>query len=422
MDKKWFLVILIGILLAACGGSASTAEEPTPLPATDTAVPPTQPAVREMTACTVVSALPTPSPEELTLFPRVGADEHSLGPETAAVTIVEYSDFQCPYCAQFASEMAGLLEKYPDDLRLVFRHYPLVGTPEQPFHDKAAISAQAAEAAANQGKFWEMHDLLFERQSEWAQMPVEDFAGWLAQAAAELDLDVAQFTADLTSPELEALAQKAWQDAQEIGIPGTPFLLINDRIWPTNVPANMDTVSSMVEMTKLEERQFTECPPLVIDLDKQYVATLHTTKGDIKIELLTADAPLAVNSFVFLSQNDWFDGVMFHRVIPDFVAQSGDPTGTGYGGPGYAFENEVLPDLKFDRPGLVGMANAGPDSNGSQFFITYAPLPDLDGGYTIFGQVIAGMDVTESLTPRNPAQSGELPAGDVIQDVTIEER
>jgi cyclophilin family peptidyl-prolyl cis-trans isomerase/protein-disulfide isomerase len=422
MYKNWFLIILIGFLLAACGGSPSTAEDATPLPATDTAVPTTQPVVREMTACTVVSALPTPSPEELTLFPPVGVDEHSLGPETAAVTIVEYSDFQCPYCAQFASEMAGLLEKYPDDLRLVFRHYPLVGTPEQPFHDKAALSAQAAEAAAKQGKFWEMHDLLFERQSEWALMPVEDFAGWLAQAAGELDLDVEQFTADLTSPELEALAQKAWEEALEIGIPGTPFLLINDRIWPTNVPANMDTVSAMVEMAKLEERQFTECPPLVIDLDKQYVATLHTTKGDIKIELLTADAPLAVNSFVFLSQNDWFDGVMFHRVIPDFVAQSGDPTGTGYGGPGYAFENEVLPDLKFDRPGLVGMANAGPDSNGSQFFITYAPLPDLDGGYTIFGQVIAGMDVTESLTPRNPAQSGELPAGDVIQDITIEER
>jgi cyclophilin family peptidyl-prolyl cis-trans isomerase len=97
-------------------------------------------------------------------------------------------------------------------------------------------------------------------------------------------------------------------------------------------------------MTKLEERQFTECPPQVIDPARQYKATLHTTKGDIVIELLSEDAPMAVNSFVFLSQNDWFDGVMFHRVLPGFVAQSGDPTGTGFGGPGYAFDNEVSPD------------------------------------------------------------------------------
>jgi cyclophilin family peptidyl-prolyl cis-trans isomerase len=318
--------------------------------------------------------------------------------------------------------MTQLLEQYPDDLRLVFRHYPLIGTPENPFHDKAALSAQAAESAANQGRFWEMHDLLFERQPEWSQLTVAEFEDWLSDAAAELDLDAAQFSQDLTSPEMEAMSEKAWNEAVEIGIPGTPFLLVNNRIWPSNVPANLDTVSSLIEMTKLEERQFTECPPLVIDPSKQYLATLHTNKGDIVIELLADDAPMAVNSFVFLSQNNWFDGVMFHRVLPNFVAQSGDPTGTGFGGPGYAFDNEVSPDLKFDRAGMVGMANAGPGSNGSQFFITYAPVPDLDGGYTIFGQVVSGMEVAESLTHRNPAQGGELPDGDVIESVSIEER
>lgn len=318
--------------------------------------------------------------------------------------------------------MTQLLAEYPDDLRLVYRHYPLIGTPENPFHDKAALSAQAAESAGNQDKFWEMHDLLFERQSEWVSLTVEEFEDWLVESAAELDLDTEQFSEDLTSPEMEAMSQKAWDDAVEIGIPGTPFLLVNDRVWPSNVPADAANVTALVEMTKLEERQFTECPPTVIDPAKQYLATLHTTKGDIVIELLAGDAPMAVNSFVFLSQNDWFDGVMFHRVLPNFVAQSGDPTGTGFGGPGYAFDNEVTADLKFDRAGLVGMANAGPGSNGSQFFITYAPVPDLDGGYTIFGQVISGMDVAESLTPRNPAQGGELPDGDVIENVTIEER
>jgi cyclophilin family peptidyl-prolyl cis-trans isomerase len=318
--------------------------------------------------------------------------------------------------------MTQLLEQYPEDVRHVFRHYPLIGTPENPFHDKAALSAQAAESAGNQGKFWEMHDLLFERQPEWSPLTVDEFEDWLLDAAGELGLDTAQFSKDLTSPEMEAMSQKAWNDAVEIGIPGTPFLLVNNRIWPSNVPANLDTVSSLIEMTKLEERQFTECPSMVIDPSKQYLATLHTNKGDIVIELLADDAPMAVNSFVFLAQNSWFDGVMFHRVLPNFVAQSGDPTGTGFGGPGYAFDNEVSPDLKFDRAGMVGMANAGPGSNGSQFFITYAPVPDLDGGYTIFGQVVSGMEVAESLTPRNPAEGGDLPDGDIIESVSIEER
>ncbi|MBN2149470.1 MAG: peptidylprolyl isomerase [Anaerolineales bacterium] len=172
----------------------------------------------------------------------------------------------------------------------------------------------------------------------------------------------------------------------------------------------------------LESRQFTECPAMSIDPNKQYLATLHLELGNIIIELFADKAPLAVNSFVFLARNGWFDGVTFHRVIPDFVAQAGDPTGTGFGGPGYAFRNEVSPDLKFDRAGIVGMANAGPGSNGSQFFITYAPAPELDGDYTIFGQVVAGMDVLISLTPRDPSKNMDLPPGDLIINVTIEEK
>jgi cyclophilin family peptidyl-prolyl cis-trans isomerase len=129
-----------------------------------------------------------------------------------------------------------------------------------------------------------------------------------------------------------------------------------------------------------------------------------------------------VNSFVFLARQGWFDGVTFHRVIPGFVAQAGDPSGTGTGGPGYYFANEIRTDLGFDKPGMVGMANAGPDTNGSQFFIVYAPQPKLDGSYTVFAQVIQGMDVVESLTPRDPQTSLGLPPGDKILGVTIEEK
>jgi cyclophilin family peptidyl-prolyl cis-trans isomerase len=139
------------------------------------------------------------------------------------------------------------------------------------------------------------------------------------------------------------------------------------------------------------------------------------------IELLPEHAPMAVNSFIFLAEEGWFDGVTFHRVLPGFVAQAGDPTGTGFGGPGYAFDIEVSPDLTFDQSGLLAMANAGPSSNGSQFFITYLATPELDGNFTIFGRVIDGMEVAENLTPRNP-QQGALPPGDVIESVTIEER
>lgn len=151
-----------------------------------------------------------------------------------------------------------------------------------------------------------------------------------------------------------------------------------------------------------------------------YTATLHTEKGDIVIELFPQVAPFAVNSFVFLAEHDWFDNVTFHRVLPGFVAQGGDPTGTGYGGPGYAFAIEPSTSLLFDRPGLLAMANAGPTSNGSQFFITLGEAEHLNGQFSIFGEVIQGMDVVESLTPRDPSQAIDLPPGDLILDVTIE--
>jgi cyclophilin family peptidyl-prolyl cis-trans isomerase len=318
--------------------------------------------------------------------------------------------------------MEQLIEEYPDDVRFVYRHYPLIGTPENPFHDKAALATQAAEAASKQGKFWEMHDAIFIGQSEWSSLTVEDFQQWLVEKAGELDLDVDQFTTDLTSEELVTFAQNAWDEAQTMSLTGTPTLLINDRLWPSNVPLSAYNLSSLVELTMMEDKQFTECPPMTIDPTKQYVATLKTEKGDIVIELLADKAPLTVNSFIFLAKNGWFDGVTFHRVIPGFVAQTGDPSGTGYGTPGYAFKNEIASDLKYDGPGVVGMANAGADSNGSQFFITYAPQSTLDGGYTIFGRVIDGMDVANNLTPRNPAESGELPPGDKILSVTIEEK
>jgi cyclophilin family peptidyl-prolyl cis-trans isomerase len=309
--------------------------------------------------------------------------------------------------------LAQLTEKYPEDVRIVYRHFPLIS-----IHDKAALSAQAAEAAGAQGEFWAMHDLLFERQAEWAPLPVAEFQDWLGERAGELGLDGEQFEKDMLAEANAARIQKAWDDAVAIGLPGTPFVLINNQHY--GGPRDIGNLSAIVEMIKLEERQYTDCPPMVIDPLEQYFVTLHTEKGDIRLELFPDVAPLAVNSFVFLASNGWFDGVTFHRVLPDFVAQAGDPSGTGFGGPGYAFEDEISPDLKFDQAGILAMANSGPNSNGSQFFITFGPAAQLDGGYTIFGKVVAGMDVVTSLAPRNPQANADLPPGDAILSVTVE--
>jgi peptidyl-prolyl cis-trans isomerase B (cyclophilin B) len=162
-------------------------------------------------------------------------------------------------------------------------------------------------------------------------------------------------------------------------------------------------------------------PAMTLDTAKTYEAIIRTEKGDVRIALYDDLAPVTVNNFVFLAREGFYDGVTFHRVLPGFMAQTGDPTGTGSGGPGYRFEDEFDPSLRHDAAGVVSMANAGANTNGSQFFITYGPTPHLDDQHTIFGRVIEGMDVVESLTPRNPQENPDAPPGDVILGVEIVE-
>ena len=157
---------------------------------------------------------------------------------------------------------------------------------------------------------------------------------------------------------------------------------------------------------------------LQFDLNKQYTATIETEKGNIVLELFVQDAPRTVNSFVFLAREGFYNGTTFHRVIPGFMAQGGDPTGTGTGGPGYAFEDEF--SQRTHTAGALSMANSGPNTNGSQFFITYTSQPQLDGRHTVFGQVIEGTDVLDKLTPRDPSRNPSF-EGDTIVGVTISE-
>ena len=156
-------------------------------------------------------------------------------------------------------------------------------------------------------------------------------------------------------------------------------------------------------------RQWSSPPPMAIDPSRDYLATVKMAAGGEFVIKLRADkAPITVNNFVFLAKQGYYDGVTFHRVLDGFMAQGGDPTGTGGGGPGYEFANEDS-DLQFDRPGVVAMANAGRDTNGSQFFITFGPQPRLNGDYTIFGEVVSGMETVNGLTRRDPDQKSIVP-------------
>jgi peptidylprolyl isomerase/peptidyl-prolyl cis-trans isomerase B (cyclophilin B) len=165
---------------------------------------------------------------------------------------------------------------------------------------------------------------------------------------------------------------------------------------------------------------YPEPPPMVIDPEKTYQATIVTENGEIVIELYAEEVPNTVNNFVFLAGEGFYDNTTFHRVIPDFMAQGGDPTGTGTGGPGYTFEDEFHPELRHDGPGILSMANSGPNTNGSQFFITYDATPHLDDRHSVFGRVIEGQDILDAITPRDPQQAPDVP-GDLILTIKIEE-
>ena len=429
MNKMTFQVIFLmaGWMLAACQTNPSpetptsqTLPNLTPVLITPGSSP--QPLTKtDLTrliarGCTAKSPRPTPGPTEVSLFPPLNNQDYQRGAANAKVTLIVYCDFQALPCAQFSLLMQQILLDFPNQVRWVYRYFPLVEV-----HDKAILGVQAAEAAALQDKFWAMHDLLYRDAPAWVELSPEQFQSWLFAKVEEINLDRNRFERDFFNPDLAEKGQAAWKRNQSIGLPGVPFILLNGQIWPSNLPLNYYTVRDYVLLDLLEERQFESCPPPLIDLSKKYSARLETEKGEIIVELFADQAPITVNNFVFLARQGWYDGITFHRVLEDYIVQSGDPSGTGYGGPGYAFVNEISAALSFDRAGLLAMANAGRDTNGSQFFFTLSPAPHLNGAYTIFGQVLQGMDVLRRITLRDPSQFPPPPPGDRLISVTISE-
>ena len=166
--------------------------------------------------------------------------------------------------------LAQLQQKYPDELKIVYRHFPLSS------HDKAPLAAQAAEAAGKQDQFWQMHDLLFKERADWISLTPEEFQKWLEQQVTDLGLDLEKFNQDLNSPELVKLVKDAYEKNVAIGMPGTPFLVINGE--PYNGPLDFANLDATVGLMLLAERQFSECPPMILEKGKQYFAVVHTER------------------------------------------------------------------------------------------------------------------------------------------------
>lgn len=421
MVKKLLFVFLIGMFaLSACKSAAT--ETPIVEPTLED-VPPTE--VSEpvevgegdlMPCATVFDYATTAETAQYQLVvdqqPPVTDEDWIYGNPDAPITIVEYEDFQCPACPGFSLGVKDLIAEFPNSIRVVFRHLPLPS-----IHDKAYISAMAAEAAGAQGKFWEMHDILYINQQTWTGMTEDDFVDWVTTQAETLGLDLDQFEADMFDKDARAELEATTEERLSGGLNYTPFVVINDRIWRENNP-NLFGLIGIYEFGGFET-----CPEWVIEEGRTYQARLDTSAGEIVIDLFADVAPLAVNSFVFLAQNGWYEDVYFHRVVEEFVAQAGDPSGLGVVGPGYTFANETANDLTYDRAGVLGMANAGVNTNGSQFFITLAPATMLDGSYTIFGEVTEeSLAVLEEIALRDPQTAVDFEGATQILGIEIIEQ
>lgn len=426
--RKAVLLSLILLLTLAAGCAEETTPSPSPSPAeaTSTSAPSTdatEPSPTESPA--TESTTPTPSgPATCEVFnlpaespiPPIDEDDHVIGPDDASITFIEYADFQCPACAGLHTLREFLRDKYGDDLRFSYRHLPLTS-----IHDKAIITAEATEAAAAQGKFWEMHDLLYERQQEWSGLSEEEIVGQLVEYAGELELDTDQFETALTEHTYREEILADYEAYQEYGQMATPTYVVNNIFYPTREFGGFGQLEGFIGLVTTQEEMYDSVPPQVIEADKDYVATIRTSKGDIVVNLFDDEVPTNVNSFAFLAQDGWYDGLDFFFVDPEQVALSGDPTNSGgalpY--PGYTCGDETTPDISFDEAGMLALYTRAPNRNSSSFFINYTPQPDFTGSFTIIGEVTEGMDVAESLTARQPGP--DQPEPDVIETIVIKE-
>ena len=236
--------------------------------------------------------------------------------------------------------------------------------------------------------------------------------------ADELGLEGSGFRADLDNGRYAAFMLASYEDALASGLPGPPVLFLNSLLF--RVPPTRENLEAAVRLEILASQSFAERPAQTIREGADYFATLIMDEGEIVIQLLPESAPMAVNSFVFLARQDWFDGTAIYLVVPSGWVEAGDPSGTGLGDAGYHLPDEIDPTRTFDEPGVVALASVGPDTGGSRFLITLAPLPALNGTRTIFGRVVRGLELLQGLPARDPTADLLAPGALIMRDVLIE--
>lgn len=334
----------------------------------------TAPVNPEKAACTI-RALSTEDTVMKGLLSEVTDEDWIIGPDDAILTILSYSDFECPYCSQAGLFMLDFQAAHPDEVRYVYRHMPL------PYHEKAPTAAYAAEAAGKQGLFFEAEHFFYENQNTWTYLAtIDEFATWIKDniATGIPSLDYEAWLVDFDDPEIHEKVDGAFDANSQVKKDGvsvidqTPLFFLN--YYRLNGSYSGGQLDQYIELFRglslLGDKNFTDCPDMLIDTNAEYRAELETSVGTIEIDLYPAEAPLSVNSFVFLAEKGWYDGMKFTSVQDGFIAQTGDPSGTGRGHPGYSLERETN-TLTFGDAGLVAMAKYGNDNNGSQFFISY---------------------------------------------------
>ena len=360
--------------------------------------------------------------ENKAVLGEITEDDWTLGPEDAVMTLLEYADFQCPYCSRAGLLAMQFQAEHPDEVRYVYRHFPLT------FHEKAPMAAYAADAAGQQGFFFDAEKFLYETQSDWTYLEtLDDFDAWLRENIAEAipEMDYEQWTADYESEAIRGVVDASFDKVVATGmIQGTPTFFAN-------------FLAQYIKLFSLQKNYKSACPVSVVEAGKSYRAVVHTAEGDIVIDLLAEKAPNLVSNFMLLAKDGWYNGISFHNVIPGFAAQTGDPSGTGVGLAGYYIADENLNSGAFKEPGAVAMANTGAGKNSSQFFIANDlsafyedsikakgeelsaeklaekvadKISAMDSRYSVFGRVAEGsMDVLQ-----------QIDDGTVIDSIDIE--
>jgi len=418
------LLTALLVFLTACGPGTTEAPaptdtpEPTEVPATEepTDEQPTEEVTAPPEPTGPVEALPAeeagiceaqPLPTLPASAPNDGDWSKGASAEDAEITILEYSDFECPGCGAIAPVLSQFLEENPN-IRLIYRHFPLS------FHEKAVLTAEAAEAAGVQGKFWEMHDLLFAQKDEWQPLSQEEARAKMSEYAEQLDLDVEQFDQELDDDVHVPHIEEELAESQELGLPGTPTFIFNNILYPTEqLGLSYQGLNSFLAFLDTTENQYEAPPELTLDTEKEYEAVVSTTQGDITFDLLVDAAPTLINNFQFLATEGWYDDSNFFFVQDNFVALTGDPTNTGIGYPGYYCTGET--QNAFDRAGLVGVL-----PNGQFFFTLGTEASNLSQQFALIGQITEGEDVLDSLTRVRPGDPTAEP--DSVEAVIVKEK